>query len=305
MDIFITGGAGFIGSHLIERLIKKGFNIIILVKDLNSIKRLSKFKESLIIYDVNTPLNEIFEKHNIDLVIHLATYYKKDHSSEDVKDMIQTNITLPNLILEEMVKHNVKYFINTGSFFEYDLKTRDLISEESVQNPYNFYSSLKVGFRNILEYYCKNKGIKAIDLKLFSPYGPGDNLKLILFLINSVLENNCVEISKGEQELNWTYVEDIVDAYLKSIDYILNMGSNFESFNICSNEIISIQEIVKLLEGISGRIGLIKCVKEYRDDEIMYAKGDNNKAKRVLGWHPNYLMEKGLKKTYDYYKNGI
>ena len=146
--------------------------------------------------------------------------------------------------------------------------------------------------------------IKAIDLKLFSPYGPRDNEKLIIFLIKSILKNKEVEISKGEQLLSWTYVRDIVDAYVKAVEYVQKMDKNYESFNIGNGEAVSIKKIVEILKEISGK-NLIKCNKDYGKNEIMYAKCNNDKARRVLGWNPLYFIRQGLKETYDYYKNGI
>jgi len=306
MNLLITGGAGFIGSHLIKKLINFCENIIVLVRDKENINRLEKIKDRLIIYDLNTPLNEIFSSHKIDIVIHLATYYKKNHTNEDVKEMFQTNVIFPSLILEEMSRNNVKYFINTGTFFEYAFGNNESLSEESKKEPYNLYACTKINFKEILKYYSKKHGLKVVDLKLFSPYGSDDNEKLIVFLIKSLIRKRGVEISKGEQELNWTYIRDIVDAYVKSIEYILRMENNFESFNICSEEVVSIKEIVKILEEISGERGLINCSKDYAPDEIMYAKGDNSKAKKLLGWFSFFDIRKGLKETFEFYnKNGI
>ncbi len=306
MNVLITGGAGFIGSHLIKKLINFCENIVVLVKDKENINRLEQIKNRLIIYDLKTPLNEIFNHHKIDVVIHLATYYKKSHTNEDVKEMFQTNVIFPILILEEMLKNNVKHFINTGTFFEYALNNSESISEESKKEPYNLYACTKLNFEEILKYYSKKYGLKVVNLKLFSPYGPDDNEKLIVFLIKSLIERESVEISKGEQKLNWTYIKDVVNAYVKSIEYIFKMENNFESFNICSEDVVSIKEIVIILEEISGEVGLINCSKDYAPDEIMYAKGDNSKAKKLLGWFSFFNIRKGLKETFEFYnKNGI
>ena len=298
--VLITGGAGFIGSHVSEKLMNNGYKIIILQRSLAKLDKVSQSK-GIKFYDLNEPISNIFRDNKIDCVIHLATYYKKDHAVSDIQHMLETNLTFPTLILEEMVANNVKYFINTGTFFEFALGEKKNLSEDSKKEPYNLYAATKAAFEEVVKYYSHKNNIKTIDLKLFAPYGPKDNEKLVVLLIKHLLANKPLEISKGGQRWNWTYVKDVAEAYLKALKYITVMKNNYESFNIGSNKAVSIKEIVRILEKISKRKNIIRCAKPYRNDEIMYVNCNNKKAKRYLKWAPAYTAQQGLSETYKYY----
>lgn len=301
--ILITGGAGFSASHLIEKLIKKKFNIVILEKTLDNIWRLNNLINKLTLYDSSTKISTIFKKNNIDCIIHLATYYyNKDVKSPDIQKLIETNILFPISIINEMINYGVKYFISTGSIFEFAIKDHYDFTEDSKKEAHDLYAASKTFFNDILKDYSKKNKIKVIDLKPSAFYGPRDNdNRLIITVIKHLINNKVFEISKGDQKWNWTYVKDIADAYMQSINYVQMMENNYESFNIGSDQVVSIKEIVKILEEISGKKNLLKCVKDYKKDEIMYNNYNIGKARKHLNWSPKYTLTKGLKETYDYY----
>ena len=304
--ILLTGGAGFIGSHLLELLISKKYEITVLEKDSSNAWRINYLMDKVKYYAVNkAKLEDIFKTNKFDCIIHLATFYKKQHGSiVDVKKMIETNILLPTLLLELAVKYQVQYFINTGTFFEYKLKKEELLTENSVLEPYDLYALTKISFDNILKYYTTHYKIKGITLKLFAPYGEKDNKKLIVYLIENLLKNKSVNLTHGIQKWNFTYVKDIVDAYLKTLKYINKMKKNYDFFNIGSNKVISIRNVVKILEEISNKKISVKWgTIKYSKREILYVNCSNNKAKNILGWVPQYNFKKGLEKMYLYYLN--
>ena len=176
MKILLTGANGFIGSHLLERLVES-YDVSIIKRKNSNLSRLRKIEGYKSFNLDEQSLNEIFES-NFDMVVHLATHYRKEHKKEDIEEMIRTNITFPTLLLENMVERNVKYFINTGTFFEYDL-SEEALNEDSPISPYNLYAATKAGFLENLKFFSRDHKIKVIDLKLFSPYGPRDNQKFI------------------------------------------------------------------------------------------------------------------------------
>jgi nucleoside-diphosphate-sugar epimerase len=114
-------------------------------------------------------LPQVFESEKIDIVIHLATCYRKEHSDEDIENMIYSNITLPTKILELCLLYKVKKFINTGTFFEYDLSVSEF-TENTREQAYNLYASLKLAFSNILGYYADAHQMNIVTLRIFSPY---------------------------------------------------------------------------------------------------------------------------------------
>lgn len=304
--ILLTGATGFIGSHLLEALIKEGYNTIILKRSSSDVWRIKNKMDQVISYDLDkNGLTEAFEENKIDCVIHLATHYIKQHKSQkEVKDMMNANIVFPTMLLETAIKHHVKYFLNTGTFFEYGLNDRTINSESSALAPYNFYAATKTSFENHLKYHINNSNMKGATLRLFAPYGEKDNEKLILFLLKNLGKKTLVSMSPGEQRWNFTYVADIVKAYLKTLDHLKKTERKYDVFNIGSDKAVSIKDTVKALEAASGKTINIKWGgKDYSKNEILFINCDPLKAKNILGWKPEYDIKKGLKQTYRFYRN--
>lgn len=298
-NIIITGGTGFIGSHVLEKLLNEGINIILLKRSYSDIWRIKNLFNKLIVYDIDIiPLENIFQKNKIDAVIHVATYYKKYHDYNDIENMIFSNITFPTKLLDLCAKYGIKYFINTGTFFEYNIRTLP-VKETDGKKPCNLYSSTKISFEDIIKFY-RDK-VKSITLRIFSPYGEKDNeYKLIPTLIKKAIYNEEVHLSEGFQKLDFIYVKDIANAYYKVLQNIENL-ENLESFNIGFGFPYSIREVVSIIQEILNKEIDISWGKPTKDISICYA--DINKTKDKLNWKPEYSLKKGLEKTIEYYKD--
>lgn len=306
LTLLITGGTGFIGSHLIRRLVREGHTIISLQRRASSPQRIADCIHTITVYPIpdDLKLDAIFTTYPIDGVIHLATdYVKYPSSSEEIQRMTEANIVFPALLLDAAGRHNVSFFLNTGTCFEYE-PTKEKISETSVIKPFNYYAATKLAFEELLKAQAREHGIPAATLKLFFPYGEQDNDKLFVILIRTLLHNEKIAISKGEQYLNYTYVSDIVDAYIKAISYLRSsQATEYQVFNIGSDEAITLKDAVILLETITGKTGIISLTKEYAEGEIMQMVSDNSKAKKVLNWNPTIRMEEGLRRMISYYQS--
>ncbi len=302
--IFLTGATGFIGSHLLEKLLAKKYEIVITKRNQSDTWRIDHLLDQVEVCDIDgKSLNDTFEKNEFNCVVHLATNYIKNHENHSqVKGMIEDNVVFPSVLADSAVRHGVKNFINTGTFFEYKTKNQPLKETDAIE-PCNFYAATKVSFGEILKYYCQQEKLRVFDLKLFAPYGEKDNPKLIDFLINSLENKKPIDFSGGEQQWNFTYVKDIVEAYLLAIEKI-NSAKGYEIFNIGTDETNSLTELAGTLEKISGKkLNINWGAKPYVKNEILYANCDNSKAREILGWNPRYDLEEGLKLTYDYYLN--
>ena len=303
-NILLTGATGFTGSHLLGGLLNAGYRVIVLKRSTSDTWRVAEYLMNIKTYNIDLqPLDLPFKENQIDCVIHLATHYVKFHANiEDVDKIMDFNITTATKILELAVEHHVPHFLNTGSFFEFKMKNTP-IKEGDARIGYNLYASAKIAFDEITKYYAHNFDIKVIDLKLFSPYGEKDKTKVFVFLIKSLLENRKIDFSGGEQSWNFTYIKDIIDAYLKALYYFEN-DFEYETFNIGRNDVHSLRECVNVIENVSGKkIDITFGEKPYVKNEIFYANCDNSKAKKLLGWEPQYDLETGLALMYDHYKN--
>jgi len=297
-NVLITGGTGFIGSHVIESLLINKFNVILLKRTSSDVWRIKEFLKKMILYDIDKiELDTIFKENKIDAVIHLATYYKKYHDYEDIERMIYSNITFPTKLLDLCSKYDVRYFINTGTFFEYNIDTLP-IKEEENKKPFNLYSSTKISFEDIVKFYSDK--LKVITLRIFSPYGEKDNqYKLIPTLIKKAVKNEEIHLSEGFQKLDFIYVKDIANAYISAVKNIENIN-NLESFNIGTGFPYSIREIVTLLQEILDKDIKVVWGSPAQDIPICYA--DITKAKSLLKWYPVYSLKEGLSRTVEYYQ---
>lgn len=302
-QILITGAGGFIGSHLLQDIIDKGvYEAVILIKNSSDAFRINEMlSKCKVYYAEDTNLESIFTQNKIEGIIHLATYYKKTHLDKDIEDMIASNITFPTKLIELSSKYECKFFINTGTFFEYSMFSNPINESTSVV-PYNLYASTKIGFDAVLKYYANNSTLNILTLKLAAPFGYNDNQKLIPFLIGSLLEDREVALEKGEQEWDFIYVKDVVNAFKKAIEFALNsQRSLYEDVLIGTGTKVAVKDIANILNKLHGK-ELIKCTKEYPTPQIFEAYIDNSKAKNMLQWLPRYSIEEALSETYNLYK---
>lgn len=309
MTILMTGATGFIGSHLLKRLLNLKYRIIVFKRPVSNLGRLSNFINKIKFYNIdeNTNFDEIFLKNKINIIIHLAAKYSKEDKDQKTKSqMDKINIEIPKKILVSAIKHNVKGFINTGTFFEYSLNTKKPIDEETLIKPYNYYTITKIKFEKILKKLIKDTKIKAVTLKLFSPYGENDNDKIVPLIIKSFIINKKLSLTKGNQKLAFTYVQDVVNAFELAINHIVNEDFNYEVFNIGSNKSYSLKQVVSYIKNISKKSGQIEFGKIHnKKDENLDIHCNSMKAKYKLKWSNKTDLITGLTRTYNFYKRNI
>jgi len=307
LRVLITGANGFIGSHIVDYLIKDGnYKIGITLRSSSDIWRIRQYIENIESFYIDKEtIGEVISKFKPDLVMHLAVYFRKKHTYDDIDEMLNTNVIFPTKILEAMVKNNVRFFINTGTFEEY-LIDKSNITIESKISPLNLYSATKISFEDILKFYVNNYDINAITLKLFAPYGYMDNpKKLIPYLINCALEDKIAETSPGEQMWDFIYVKDIVRAYINGISYLSNSRERYGAFNVGSGESHSIREIVDIISNFGKTLRVNWGAIPYSNPEIFYVKADITSSKNILKWWPKYSITNGLLETYEWYKGRL
>lgn len=303
--ILITGGAGFVGSYVLRALLASHlYKIVVIIRTKTDLYRINEIKEQLTLVNIDDlSLTEIFTQYNIDGVIHLATHYSKKHSYEEIPSMLNTNILFGTQLVDLCVQNNVKFFINTGTFFEYSMMNNP-ICEQSEKDPYNLYAATKIAMDSIVQYYAKASTAHFLTLKLATPYGYQDNQKLISFLMKSVVSNQQVNLEKGEQEWDFIYVKDVANAYVKAVEFCIKTKKPYkEDIYIGTGKAYAIKDMVKLINHLSDKT-LITTEKPYDQDQIFLAYGNISKAKNLLQWLPIYSLESGLEETYNNYNKG-
>lgn len=296
MKILLTGATGFLGSRLLEHLSKMPEHQVgILVRDRSNIENIQdilvKTQDIFKIHSKES-IDHAIDKFKPDIVIHIASMIRAEHQPDEVEPLVLSNILFPSLILESMRQHDVKYFINTGTFWEY-------LNSSSEYDPTSLYAATKRSFEDILRFYTEATDIRAVTLQLYDTYGPHDpRKKLLWWLRHSIDAQEAIPFSAGEQQMDMVYIDDIISAYTKAIEYIIKKQTkNIDIFPIATGEIHTLREVAQIFEmAIGKKLNIDWGKRPYRTREVMQVKPDLTNTKIKLGWQANITLEKGLEK---------
>lgn len=297
--IVLTGGTGFVGSHLLEKLLDLNKKVILLKRSFSNTWRINELMNNKNLVLKNTDeerLNEIFDNYDIEGIFHLATFAQRTHDSEHVQEMIDSNISFPTQILENSVNNDVKFFINTGSFSEYKLSNSP-ISESSKIESFNLYASTKTAFENILKFYHDKYDLNCATLKLFTPYGPKDDeIKITPYLIINSIKKEDILIKSPNKKLDFIYVKDVVDAYISLLENISKLHE-YNSFNVGTGIGTTIKDVLGIIESNLGKNKNVDFG-NLEDDQVWCS---NKKIRDKINWVPKTNIDDGIKFTIDYY----
>lgn len=287
MKILVTGATGFIGQNLVKSLVEKQ-NVYAIVRE-NS--KFSKIDSRVNIFRYNGNINtliDFFQKEKFDGIVHLASLFLASHKSQDIPVLIDSNIKLATELLECAKLTDVKWFINTGTFWQ-NYQNDDY-------NPVNLYAATKEAFEKIAKYYTETSSIIFTTIKLNDTFGPNDTRKKIFNLWQKISKSGeTLDMSKGEQIIDISYIEDVVSSYIKLIEHLNSKEAfrfNQKSFVVSNKEKYTLRELAKIYEKVSGnRLNINWGAREYREREIMIPY---NKGKLVPGWEQKYSLKNAI-----------
>ena len=332
----ITGASGFIGSHLVTKLLSEGNKVInvdnfndyydIKIKINNVLEslgmekdislELNKLKEkieketknyTLEIVDIRdkSEIARVFKKNKIDVVVHLAAMAGVRPSIQDPLLYEEVNVRGTMNILELMKKNNIRKFICASSSSVYGNNLKVPFSEEdNVDRTISPYAATKKSCEVLAYTYFHLYNIDTIMLRFFTVYGPRQRPDLAIHKFTKMILNGdkIPFYGDGSTQRDYTYIEDIIDGIIKAIIFIEKNSKTYEIFNLGESETISLKRMVETIEKELG-IKAILDIQPMQEGDVNKTFADISKAKEMLKYNPKIRFDEGIKKFIKWYKN--
>jgi UDP-glucuronate 4-epimerase len=313
-QILITGGAGFIGSHLVDRLLAEGDWRITVVDDFNdfydpSIKRaniesyLSHRNFSLVEADIRDfySLHEVFNEGKFDCVVHLAARAGVRPSLTEPRLYVETNINGTTNLLELARQYEVTQFIFGSSSSVYGENKKVPFSEDDpIFNPISPYAATKAAGELLCHTYSHLYGLRTICLRFFTVYGARQRPDLAIHKFAKLIEagKSIPVFGDGTTRRDYTYIDDIISGVRAAIDYD---RSNYEVINLGESRTVELRELISLLENALGKKAQIDRQPRQPGD-VPQTFADIAKARRLFNYNPQTQIEDGIALFVDWFR---
>lgn len=317
--IFVAGGAGYIGSHVVKELIKRGYKVI--VYDSLEKGHKASVKVGCVFIQGNlsekNKLDHVFKKYKVDAVMHFANFIEVGESVKNPKKYFDNNVTNGKKLLEAMEKNSVKYIIFSSSAAIYGDPKIIPIPENARKKPKNPYGFAKLAFENILLEYERAYGIKFMSLRYFNAAGAdfdgkiGEDHKpethLVPLILQTILgKKDKIEIygvdydtKDGSCIRDYIHVDDIAKAHILALT-ALESGKASNVYNLGNGRGYSVREVIKIAEEVTGRkVVFVESARREGDPTKLVA--DYSKIKKELGWEPEYDLRDIIKSAWEWH----
>ena len=310
---FVTGGAGFIGSHLVDKLLADNNSVTVIdnfdsfysrdVKQNNLFEASKNKKYKLFEGDIRDGdlLDKIFSENRFDVVVHLAAKAGVRPSIDNSEEYYDVNISGTVSLLEAMKRNDIKNLIFASSSSIYGNSKHIPFSEtDFVGFPISPYAATKKSGELICHTYHHLHNFKINCLRFFTVYGPRQRPDLAIHkFAKKIIEDESIPVfGDGNSKRDYTYIEDIIQGIQLAIENL----SGFEIINLGESRTIKLIELISLIENEVGKKAKITFLPfQPGDVEMTYA--DISKAKKLLGYSPTFEIEEGIKKFVEWIKN--
>lgn len=286
MRIVITGSTGFVGRHLVPELLSLGHSVmeITIEPEVSEILFGEKTLKYVITDDQESFKNALAE-FNPEITIHLASYLTSEDDYYTLQKLLNTNIVFFCRLLDALRSTNMKLFVNTGTFAEY-------YKGDGVFDPAYLYSSTKTASRSFLDYYSKVYKFKQITVVPYTIYGGNyPQKKIIDIIFDSVKSSVPVDLSPGEQVLDFIHIKDVVGLYLGILKEQHNLPDK-ANFQLGTGIGTTLQQLALMIESLTGsKTNINWGGRPYRQSDVMYAVAD---ISDIVFWKPSITLEKGI-----------
>ena len=312
--ILVTGGAGFIGSHLCERLLSDGVRVICLdnfdmfydpsikIKNAEAIKK--KFPDlfELVTGDIRDreQLEDVFHKNRIDFVVHLAARAGVRPSLAEPLLYQDVNIRGTIALLEACKEHGMRNFIFASSSSVYGENQRVPFSEKDLDiQPISPYGVTKRAGEILCYSYHHLYQMNIACLRIFTAYGPRQRPEMAIHKFTRLIDQGekIPIYGDGSSRRDYTYIDDLIDGILAVIQY----HKGFEIYNLGESQTTSLKELIQLIEEAFGKKATIQ-MQEFQPGDVSVTYANITKAKRMLKYHPKVKMKEGIRRFVEWYK---
>ncbi len=316
--VLVTGGAGFIGSHTAEALLRRG-NTVVVVDDFNDYYAVSQKEANIAHLRRNVPggkdrlcvvrgdicdsdkMRALFVEHGVSRVVHLAARAGVRPSLEDPLLYVRTNMTGTTTLLELARQHGVKHFVYASSSSVYGGSTKDIFSElDQVDAPVSPYAASKKACELMASTYNHLYGLPVAGLRFFTVYGPRGRPDMAPFMFLDRAHRSAVinQFGDGTSERDYTYVADIVSGVVRALDRPSVDGP--QVYNLGNGRPITLKRFIGLVGKTTGKPLNINLMPNQPGD-VRRTCADITKAAVQLGYAPRTSFEQGLAQTYEWY----
>lgn len=315
MNVLVTGGAGFIGSHVAERLLRRGDRVVALdnFNDFYSPARkranaaiFSAFPKARVveadIRDAQT-LDALFAAEQFDRVVHIAAMANVRYSLLYPALYTDVNLTGTSNLLQAARRHGVQHlvFASTSSVYGRTDKI-PFVETDPTDRPLAPYPATKKAGEVLAHAYHVSYGLKCRVLRFFNVYGPRGRPDMTPYGFTRRISRGepIVLFDDGHPQRDWTHIDDTVDGVIAALD----ADYDYEIFNLGRGQPVAMSEFVRLIEALTGRQAIIQPA-PLPDTEPSITYSDTSKAARLLDYHPSVSLDEGLSRFWLWYKENV
>lgn len=287
-NALVTGATGFIGSNLARRLAADGWKVHAVVRKGSERGILKGAKVKFHEFDGKTAsMLAIVEAARPDVAFHIASLFLAAHAPGDVSDLVRSNVEFGAQLLEGLRAAGVRNLVNTGTAWQH--------FENNDYSPVNLYAATKQAFEAVLRYYVEAHDLRAVTLKIYDSYGPGDPRKKLFWALREAAAGKLeLKMSPGDQLIDLVHVDDIVAAFLAAAERLLDdKVQEHRVYAVTTGKPRKLKDVVALYEKVTGTdVNAVWGGREYRAREVMVPW---NRGEILPGWTPKIALEEGLK----------
>lgn len=315
MNVLVIGGAGYIGSHAVNKLIKKGYSVSVLDNLMTGHRDAVDQSATFYLGDIRDKamLNQIIQEEQIEAIFHFAASSLVGESVEKPLTYFNNNVVGMEVLLEAMQENNVKKIIFSSTAAVYGDVQASLITEDEAKAPTSPYGESKLMMENMIKWCDLAHGIKFVSLRYFNVAGAlstgeiGEDHDPETHLIPIVLQTalgqrdamtifgDDYDTPDGTCIRDYVHVEDLIDAHILALEY-LNTNTESQIFNLGSSTGYSVKEIVEASRKVTGKEIPVK-IGERRAGDPAKLVAASEKAREILGWKPAYETIEGIIQT--------